>query len=307
MKRIGSSVVAIVGSLLLLSTAFAQVKTPRPTRISAKENSTRFRSETDKFEVVMPVAPTVKKETRVISGQQLSLTYYGAMRGESDYAVLTLVGFNEPNWHVAHMLMLDFYSRSNGSGNASPGARSASSFKAAFQRDISLDDYAGRQFSLEAEDRIGEWRIYEVDKTFYAVAASRNSRYTASRNSRYASSFRGFFDSFSLSRNDSTVANADAPAGIADTPAGNKVSNPTARWLIILQTFSPHERSKANQRMNVLRGQGYDTQLINTDSYAKLRPGLLALTMGPFSKRAAQERLGELRSVAPQSYIKAGW
>lgn len=295
MKCIGSSVVAIIGSLLLLSTAFAQVKTPRPTPLSAKENSkpsTRFTSETDKFEVVMPSAPTVKKETRVISGQQLSLTYYGAPRGESDYAVLTLVGLNESNWHVAHMLMLDFYSRSNGSANASAGARNVSSFKAVFQKDISLEGYAGRQFSLEAEDRIGEWRIYEVNKTFYAVAASRNSM--------YASSFKGFFDSFSLSQTDSTLAKAD-------TAAGNAASNPTERWLIILQTFSPHERSKANRRMNVLREQGYETQVISTDSYAKLRPGLLALTMGPFSKRAAQERLGELRSVAPQSYIKAGW
>jgi hypothetical protein len=59
--------------------------------------------------------------------------------------------------------------------------------------------------------------------------------------------------------------------------------------------------------MNVLRGQGYDAQVISTDSYAKLKPGLLALTMGPFSKRAAQERLGELRAVAPRSYIKAAW
>ena len=285
MKYIGSSVVAIISSLLLLSTAFAQVKTPRPTSVSAKENpttSTRFRSETDKFEIAMPVAPTVKKETRVISGQQLALTYYGATREESDYAVMTLVGFNEPNWHVAHMLMLDFYSRSN-----------AKAFKAVFQKNISLHGSAGRQFSLEAEGRIGEWRIYEVDKTFYAVAASAASSYT--------DSFRGFFDSFSLSQNDSTLANADTAA------AGNKVSTPTARWLIILQTFSPHERSKANRRMDVLRGQGYDAQVISTDSYAKLRPGLLALTMGPFSKRAAQERLSELRSVAPQSYIKAGW
>jgi hypothetical protein len=296
MKRKGSSVVAIVGSLLLLSTAFAQVKTPRPTRVSAKENpktSTRFTSEADKFQVMMPVAPTVKKETRVIGRQQLLLTYYGATRGKSDYAVLTLVGFNEPNWHVAHMLMLDLYSRSNGMGDASQGAESVSSFKAVFQKDISLGGYAGRQFGLEAEHRIGEWRIYEVDKTFYAVAASRNLT--------YAASFRGFFDSFALSHNaGSTLASVDAAAG-------NAVSNSTARWLIILQTFSPHERSKANRRMNVLRGQGYETQVISTDSYAKLRPGLLALTMGPFSKRAAQERLGELRSVAPQSYIKAGW
>ena len=287
MKCKGSFVVGIIGSLLLLSTAFAQVKTPRPARLAANENrksSTRFTSDTDKFEVLMPAAPVVKKEVRVISGQQLSLTYYGATRGESDYAVLTLAGFNKPDWQVAHMLLLDFY--------ISQRAQSFSSFKAVFQGDISLDGHAGRRFSLEAEGKIGEWRIYEVDKTFYAVAGAADS-------SR-ASSLKRFFDSFSLLGDNSMFANAGAAAG-------SSVSNPAARWLIILQTFSRHEREKANQRMNLLRSQGYDAQVIDTDSYAKLRPGLLALTMGPFSKRAAQERIGTLRSVAPRSYIKAGW
>jgi len=201
MKCRGSSVVAIAGSLLVLSTAFAQVKTPRPTGSPAKENlkaATRFTSDTDKFEVVLPAAPTIKKESRLISGQQLSLTYYGASRGESDYAVLVLVGFNEPNWQVAHMLMLDFYSRVNELSNAS-------SFKAVFQKDISLDGYVGRQFGLEAVDKVGEWRIYQVNKMFYAVAGSSNSS--------HAASLAGFFDSFALSRDTSTVASANSAAG----------------------------------------------------------------------------------------------
>ena len=290
MKCKGSCVVAIIGSLLLLSPAFAQVKTPHPTRVSANENSktsTRFRSETDKFEVLMPSEPAIKRETRVIGGQQLALTYYGTTREQSDYAVLTLAGLNERNWHVAHMLLLDFYSRSTGN-----------SFRAVFQKDISLEGHAGRLFSLEAEGRIGEWRIYAGDKTlddpktFYAVAASTASSYT--------SSLRGYFDSFSLSPHGPTLASSES--AVANTAA-----NPGDRWLIILQTFSPHERSKADRRMNALRVRGYDAQVISTDTYAKLKPGLLALTMGPFSKRVAQERLGTLRSVAPQSYIKAGW
>ena len=240
----------------------------------------------------MPAPPTLKQETLLISGQQVVLSYYGARRGESDYAVLTLTGFNDDNWYVPHMLMLDLYCRSNALGDTSQGTRSFSSFKAVFQKEISLGVYAGRQFSLESDDRVGEWQIYQVDKTFYAVAGSGNSR------SRY--SLRRFFDSFSLSENNSTVANAN-------TAEGKRVSNPTARWLIILQTFSRNERAKANRRMTLLQGQGYDIQVISTDSYSNLRPGLLALAMGPFSKLAAQERLAELRLVAPQSYIKAGW
>ena len=132
----------------------------------------------------MPAAPTLKQETILISGQQLLLSYYGTRRGQSDYAVLTLAGLNDANWHVAHMLMLDLY------------CRSSSSFKAIFQKDISLDGYVGRQFSLESDERVGEWRIYEVNKTFFAVAGSSNSG--------YAHSLRRFFDSFSLSGNNST-------------------------------------------------------------------------------------------------------
>lgn len=240
----------------------------------------------------MPAAPTLKQESLVINGQQLLLSYYGARRGESDYAVMTLAGFNSADWHVPHMLMLDLYCRSNPLANTSQGGQGSRSFNAIFEKDISLAGYAGKQFSLESDDRVGEWRIYEVNKTFYAIAGSSNSRSTYS--------LRRFFDSFSLSENNSTVANGNSAEG-------KRVSNPTARWLIILQTFSRNERARANRRMNQLQGQGYHIQLINTDSYSNLRPGLLALAMGPFSKRAAQVRLGELRLVAPQSYIKAGW
>jgi hypothetical protein len=277
MKIIRRSVVAMTGSLLLVSTAFAQSFLPElPDRENIK-SWTRFTSHTDKFDVLMPAAPTLKQETILIARQQLLLSYYGTRRGQSDYVVLTLTGLNEANWYVAHMLLLDLY------------CRSSSSFKAIFEKEISLDGYVGRQFRLESDERVGEWRIYERDKTFFAVAGSSNSR--------YEHSLRRFFDSFSLAGNNSTVA----------TAAGKRVSNPTGRWLIILQTFSRSERAKANQKMNLLRRQGYDTDLISTDSYSNLRPGLLVLVMGPFSKRAAEQRLGGLRAVAPQSYIKAGW
>ena len=275
MKWIRSSVVAMMGSLLLLSTAFAAKGNPK--------TWIRFTSHTDKFEVLMPGAPTLKQETLRISGQQFLLSYYGARRGQSDYAVLTLTNFNDSNWYVAHMLMLDLYCRFNAP---------ASSFTAVFQTEISLNGYTGRQFSLESDERVGEWRIYEVNKTFYAVAGSSNTKHEYS--------LRRFFDSFSLSERNSTIARAN-------TAVANKVSNPTARWLIILQTFSRNERAKADRKMHVLRRRGYDIEMISTDSYSNLRPGLLALAMGPFSKRAAQERLGELRSVAPQAYLKAGW
>ena len=130
--------------------------------------------------------------------------------------------------------------------------------------------------------------MYEVNKKFYAVAGSSISR--------SAYSLRPFFDSFSLSDSNSAAPNVT-----------KKVANPAARWLIILQTFSRNERAKANLRMNLLQSQGFAAQVVSTDSYSNLRPGLLVLAMGPFSKRAAEQRLPELRSVAPNSYMKAAW
>ncbi|HKY44413.1 MAG TPA: hypothetical protein VJM50_15100 [Pyrinomonadaceae bacterium] len=271
MNLIRCSVVAMMGSLLLVSTAFAQ-NNPKGWR--------RFTSHTDKFDVSMPAAPTLKQESIQITGQPLLLSYYGAKRGQSDYAVLTLSGMNDGNWHFAHLLMLDLY------------CRNSSSFKATFQKDISLDGYVGRQFSLQSDERVGEWRIFEVDKRFFAIAGSSNSR--------YEQSLKHFFDSFSLSGKNATIPTA--------TPVSEKrVLTATGRWLIILQTFSKHERARANEKMKLLRGQGHHAEVVNTDSYSNLKPGLLVLAMGPFSKRAAEQRLSGLRSIAPQSYIKAGW
>ena len=284
MRFIRCSVLAVMGALVLLSPAFAQVKPSSLVELPDTENPktwTRFTSHTDKFDVLMPSAPTIKQETMLIRGQQLLLSYYGTKRGHSDYAVLTLSGFNDANWHVAHMLMLDLYCRTSGS------------FKAAtFQKEIFLDSHAGRQFTLQGGERVGEWRIYRVNKIFLAVAGSSNSK--------TENSIARFFDSFSLSPNNATPANAS-------TETGKRVPNPTDRWLIIVQTFSKNERSRANQKKTLLRGHGYETEVISTDSYSNLRPGLLVLAMGPFSKRAAEQQLSQLRAVAPQSYIKAGW
>lgn len=319
MKLIRCSVLTIMGWLLLVSPAFAQNKPSSLSELPKTEDAqiwTLFTSHTDKFDVLLPAAPKIKQETLRINGQQLLLSYYGARRGQSDYAVLTLSGFNDADWDVAHMLMLDLY------------CRRSSALKAIFQKDISLDGYVGKQFRLEGADRVGEWRIYEVNKAFFAVGGS-----STSRNIR---SLTRFFDSFTLSANRSTLANANvepvAPVAAEKTAAAVKkespapvktvspapvktvppapvktVSPPAGRWLIILQTFSKSERARANQKKNLLRGQGYNAEVLSTDSYSNLRPGLLVVAMGPFSKRTAEQQLAELRLFAPQSYIKAAW
>jgi hypothetical protein len=243
---------------------------------------------------MMPGDPTFQKEERVIGGQQVWLSYYGSIQGDSDYAVLTGLGLKDAS--LAHMLMLDLYGRLNATVLQKQPVERVNTIRATYQRDIFLNGFIGREFSLEAYDRIGEWRIYRVGETFYAVAAS-----TSSKN---ALTLKRFLDSFTLS-----LSQVNASGGDVNTSMGVRPSaHSTFRWLIILQTFSKAERPRALERMSLLRSQGYDTHVIDTDSYPNLRPGLVALTIGPYSERlAAAELLGKLRSVAPQSYIKSGW
>ena len=205
----------MIEALLLLSTASAQVNTSFLATPADRENPkpwTRFTSPTDKFEVLMPAAPLLKQEALRIAGKEVLLNYYGARRGQSDFAVVTLTGLSDHNWYLAHMLMLDWYRRSNEPINTPQAVRSATSFRAIFQKGISLEGYAGRQFSLEGDERVGEWRMYEVNKKFYAVAGSSISR--------YAYSLRPFFDSFSLSESSSPVT--------VTSDTGKRVANPAA-------------------------------------------------------------------------------
>lgn len=299
LKSLRTSLLTLSSILLLfvpLSNAQVKKSSFLP-RVTLKDNPRtwiKYSPATDKFVVRMPKNPTVQQEVRVIGGQPILLSYYGARRGASVYAVLTLTGLNDESWNVAHMLMLDFYGRVNADVFLPEGVPGLSTIKATYQRDVSLDSFVGREFSLETLDKIGEWRLYRAEKVFYAVAACSNSN--------DASSAKLFLASFTVSpsQNDPTTVAVNATEG-------ERVSNPTSRWLIILQTFSNHEIGRANQRMNFLRSRGYDAQVIKTNSYPKLRPGLLILAMGPYSKRAAEERLAGARLVAPQSYIKPGW
>lgn len=286
-------------TFIAVSTLQAQVKQSssllRDMAVKSPASWTRVAPETEQFAVMMPAAPRVQKEVRVIGGQELVLNYYGSTHQDSDYAVLAIVGFKDANASLAQMLMLDFYSRLNPATSQRQSTDPVSTIKATYQGDILLDGYSGRQFDLETNNRVGQWRIYNVGEKFYAVAAS-----TTSKNSL---SLNRFLDSFTLSNPQAIPATADAKISTGEPLSPRS----TARWMIILKTFSKGERPRAMQRMSLLRIQGYDTRVVDTDSYPNLRPGFVALTMGPYSKPEAAEVLAKLRSIAPESYMKSGW
>ena len=299
-RKMGSSLRFLLLGLLFLiaisvTPAKAQVQKPLSVRsgrdISRSTKMIKVAPANENFAVLMSGTPEMQIEMRVLRGQQLILSYYGSVQPDSNYAVLVLSGLKDGNPDLAQMLMLDYYARLN--VVRMPKSMEPPATKATYLKEISLDGYDGRQFGLEAYNRKGEWRLYKVGETFYVVAASTSSKRVLSLNR--------FFDSLTFAKSTGTAvaANVSAPAKTERISLG--------RWIIILRTFSKQERARAIQKMNALLEQGFDVQIIDTNHYPNLRPGFLALTMGPYQLRQATDLLAKVRMVAPESYIKSGW
>jgi hypothetical protein len=251
------------------------------------------------FRVWMPESPQTGTERLVIDRQPVTLTYYGLDQEGTEYAILSVSGLENEKAYLAHMLMLNLYSKFIPKSLIDRSDRNEASVKATFQRNILLNGYPGREYKIEARNRTGVWRFYSVGKRFYVIAAStgRKENILVSR----------FLESFALGATTSgTNSNSVQPQlnVQAHQPAP---STSTGTWLIILKTFAKAERSKANKKLGRLRSLGYDVHLVDTDHYPNLKKGFLAVAIGPQSRGAAQDALNKVRSVAPGSYLKSGW
>ena len=247
----------------------------------------------------MPESPQTGTERLVIDQQPVTLTYYGLDQEGTEYAIFSVSGLENEKVYLAHMLMLNLYSRFIPKSLIDKSDKNEASVKATFQRNILLNGYPGREYKIEARNRTGVWRLYSVGKRFYVIAAStgRNENILVSR----------FLESFALgTTNSATNSNSLQPQLnlAAQQPPPPLL---TRTWLIILKTFAKAERSKANKKLGLLRSLGYDVHLVETDHYPKLKKGFLALAIGPQSKGAAENALNRVRSVAPGSYLKSGW
>ncbi len=80
----------------------------------------------------------------------------------------------------------------------------------------------------------------------------------------------------------------------------------SGHWFVILGSF-PHASQKAavDHRYR-LRTEGYDAQIIDTNTYPNLRDGLYAVVLGPFSKASAEAALPNARRAVGDAYIKSG-
>ncbi len=251
----------------------------------------------EEFRVWMPESPRTGTERLVIDQQPVTLTYYGL--DQEEYAILSVSGLENEKADLAHMLMLNLYSKFIPKSLIDKSDRNEASVKATFQRNILLNGYPGREYKIEARNRTGVWRFYSVGKRFYVIAAStgRNENILVSR----------FLESFALGASTSaTNSNSVQPQlNVEARQPAPPLS--TRTWLIILQTFAKAEQSKANKKLGLLRSLGYDVHLVDTDHYPNLKKGFLAVAIGPQKKGAAEDALNKVRSVAPGSYLKSGW
>jgi hypothetical protein len=253
----------------------------------------------EEFRVLMPESPQTETERLVIDQQPVTLRYYGLDQEGTEYAVLSVSGLENEKAYLAHMLMLNSYSKFIPKSLVDKSEKNEATVKATFQRNIILNGYPGREYKIEARNTTGLWRFYRVGKRFYVIAAStsRNKNILVSR----------FLESFAFGASTS-ASNSNLVQPQLKTEA-QEPTRPlsTGTWLIILKTFAKAERSKANKKLGLLRSLGYDVHLVDTDHYPNLKKGFLAVAIGPQSKVAAEDALNKVRSVAPGSYLKSGW
>lgn len=252
----------------------------------------------EEFRVWMPESPQTRTEGIVIDQKPVTVNYYGLDQKGTDFAILSVSGLENKTADLAHMLMLDLYAKSIPKSLIDKTDKNEASVIATFQRHAVLNGYPGREYKIEARNRTGVWRFFSVGRRFYVIAAStgRNENTLVNR----------FLESLALGASTSGNSNSVHPPLTVETQQPVR-SLSMGRWLIILKTFTKAERSKANEKLGLLRSLGYDVHLVDTNQYPNLKKGFLALAMGPLSKVAAQTALNKLRSVAPGSYLKSGW
>lgn len=254
------------------------------------------------FVVWMPGVPKVGAEELMIDQQPVILGYYSLTEGGTDYAILTVCGVKSRSAFLAHILMLNLYYKLITASLPDQSEKDGVAVEATFQRDIQLNAYIGREYGIKAHHRTGLWRLYSAGRKFYAVAALTNRADDRQ--------IKRFLNSFTLTSSTSVVTAREPvqpPPGMSPKRASPVPSSAKGGWLVILRTFSKAERSEANHKLGLLWSLGYDAHIVETDYFANLKRGLVAVVMGPYSKRAAEGLLNKVRSVAPGAYIKSGW
>lgn len=99
-----------------------------------------------------------------------------------------------------------------------------------------------------------------------------------------------------------TLEEQPAPPPPKPRPPTRSATN--LNWGVILGSYQKSETSKARARLKAARAQGYDAQLINTDDYGRLSPGLYAVVIGASSRNEALNLASEAQASFGDAYAK---
>lgn len=78
-------------------------------------------------------------------------------------------------------------------------------------------------------------------------------------------------------------------------------------WFVVLGSYPPHERGKADERLRRVQSLGFDAQIIETGNYPGFKSNLYSVVAGPTAKTDAQNLLAKIKPSLPDAYIKSGW
>ncbi|HEY0321615.1 MAG TPA: hypothetical protein VGC66_11700 [Pyrinomonadaceae bacterium] len=79
------------------------------------------------------------------------------------------------------------------------------------------------------------------------------------------------------------------------------------RWFVILGSFPKDELGRANERLELVRKQGFDARMVSSDDYPNMKSGLWVIVMGPYTRNKAEELLEQVRPKVKDAYTKSGW
>jgi hypothetical protein len=77
------------------------------------------------------------------------------------------------------------------------------------------------------------------------------------------------------------------------------------RWFVILGSFQ--DLSNAKERVEVMRGQGFEARVVASNDYPNFKRDLWLVVMGPFTRNRAEELLEQVRPTIKDAYAKSGW
>jgi hypothetical protein len=105
--------------------------------------------------------------------------------------------------------------------------------------------------------------------------------------------------------------NADALADSQNAQAVNqsRTDRPDkgGRWFVILGTFPKDELEHANERLELVRKEGFEARVVSSDDYPNMKSNQWVVVIGPSTRNQAEGLLDKVKPKFKDAYTKSGW